>query len=345
MEAIDEIGLLGSVLELCRVRREERIIVLTSGSDRQEMADLYLSALARVGVQAFQLNLAPRSIAHGASTKLTPLSGNTPAIDAMKAVDMVIDLVGLLWSPEQRMIQQSGTRILMSREPISVIARMLPSPALRQRVEAGVKRLANAKEMRITSRSGTDVRYQLGQYPAIGQYGYTDQPGRWDNLPGGFLYTGASETGVNGTVVIDVGDMILPFKRYVSMPIRLTISRGYIDSVDGDGLDAEFVRNYLAQSSDRRAYAISHIGWGMDEKARWDFLMTSPAGTPTTGADGRSFAGNVLFSTGPNTELGGDNDTPYHLDFPMKGCSLFLDGNPIVVDGTLVPEDLRHSES
>ena len=38
--------------------------------------------------------------------------------------------------------------------------------------------------------------------------------------------------------------------------------------------------------------------------------------------DGRAHYGNVLFSLGPDTEFGGENDTPCHLDLPMQGCSL-----------------------
>ena len=57
--------------------------------------------------------------------------------------------------------------------------------------------------------------------------------------------------------------------------------------------------------------------------------------------DGRAFYGNVLFSTGPNTELGGTNDTACHLDLPMKGCTLYLDDELVVKDGTVVPQDMR----
>lgn len=59
------------------------------------------------------------------------------------------------------------------------------------------------------------------------------------------------------------------------------------------------------------------------------------------GMDALSFYGNVLFSTGPNTELGGTNDTPCHLDMPLRGCTLKLDGKVIVENGTLVPPELR----
>ena len=57
--------------------------------------------------------------------------------------------------------------------------------------------------------------------------------------------------------------------------------------------------------------------------------------------DALAYYGNVLFSTGPNSELGGDNDTPCHLDMPLRGCTLTLDGQVIVKDGNTVPKELR----
>ena len=47
--------------------------------------------------------------------------------------------------------------------------------------------------------------------------------------------------------------------------------------------------------------------------------------------------GTYCFSTGPNGELGGHNDTHCHLDLPMRGCTLYLDDEPIVKDGEIVP--------
>jgi len=59
------------------------------------------------------------------------------------------------------------------------------------------------------------------------------------------------------------------------------------------------------------------------------------------GMEQRSFLGNVLFSTGPNNELGGTNDTECHLDIPLRGCSLFLDDEPIVLEGKIVPKEIQ----
>jgi 2,5-dihydroxypyridine 5,6-dioxygenase len=53
-------------------------------------------------------------------------------------------------------------------------------------------------------------------------------------------------------------------------------------------------------------------------------------------SDGRHFQGNFLFSTGPNRYVG--RHTPAHLDIPMRGCSVYLDDEPVVVAGQVVAE-------
>ena len=48
-----------------------------------------------------------------------------------------------------------------------------------------------------------------------------------------------------------------------------------------------------------------------------------------------------LFSTGPNSEAGGPNNSQCHVDIPMFNCSVYLDGEPMVIDGDVVdPEQM-----
>jgi 2,5-dihydroxypyridine 5,6-dioxygenase len=208
---------------------------------------------------------------------------------------------------------------------------------LRERVEAGEARLAKAKQLRFINPAGTDVTYEIGQYPVLTEYGFTDTPGRWDHWPGGFLATQSNDAKVHGRVVMDRGDILFPFNKYVQEPVEFTIRDGYIVDIKG-GSDAVTIREYMESFHDPRAYAVSHIGWGLNQLAQWDYLAT---GKPTIGMDGRACYGNVLFSTGPNVELGGTNDTHCHLDLPMKGCTLYLDDELIVKDGDIVPKDMR----
>jgi 2,5-dihydroxypyridine 5,6-dioxygenase len=268
---------------------------------------------------------------------VTALAGNQSAIDVLKSADLVIDLMFLLFSKEQLEIQAVGTRMLLVAEPFEVLARLFPTRELRERVEAGQARLTRARQLRFTNPLGTEVTYELGQYPVLTEYGFTDTPGRWDHWPGDFLATNGNDGGVHGKVVMNRDDILFPFNKYVQEPIEFTIREGYIVEIKG-GADAMLVREHMASFHDPRAYAISHIGWGLNQLAQWDYLAS---GKPTIGMDGRAFYGNVLFSTGPNTELGGTNDTPCHLDLPMKGCTLYLDDELIVQDGEVVPKDMR----
>ena len=337
---MDVVALFRKELELCGVGPGTSLAVLSEGDVRAGHATAFLAAAADLDADAFQVNIKkkPGSFFGPGNS----LQGNGPAMAALKSVDMVIDLVGLLWSKEQTEITDAGPRMLLVIEPIEVLQRMVSNPDDRRRVEAGSRRLARAKELRITSPGGTDVTYRLGGYRTAEQYGYTDRPGRWDHWPGVFLYTAAEEDGVDGTVVIDTGDqLLLPTMRYVVDPITLTVESGMITDIAGDGLDAELMRSFMAGYDDPRAYAISHIGWGLDARARWDFMGTDPAAAQSMGMDGRAFYGNVLFSTGPNTEVGGDNDTLCHIDIPLKGCTLTLDGETIVENGRIVPEEMR----
>jgi 2,5-dihydroxypyridine 5,6-dioxygenase len=54
------------------------------------------------------------------------------------------------------------------------------------------------------------------------------------------------------------------------------------------------------------------------------------------GIESRAFAGNFLFSTGANPFA--DRHTLGHFDLPVRGCTITLDGAPVVVEGKLAGE-------
>jgi 2,5-dihydroxypyridine 5,6-dioxygenase len=82
--------------------------------------------------------------------------------------------------------------------------------------------------------------------------------------------------------------------------------------------------------------AISHLGWGLNPQARWDSLALYGDTPERVRASTRSFPGNFLFSTGPNSQGGGKRTTRGHYDLPMRDCTIALDGNVVVKDGRVV---------
>lgn len=332
-------------LELCKVAEGQTVVVLTANDEWQEYAQAFMAAANHLGADTFNLNVRRRQENAVGVQGRHPLVGNRLAMDTLKSASMVIDLVGLLFSREQAEIQAAGVRILRVMEPFHVLKQMFPTEDLKRRVETAKRMLETARKLRFTSTAGTDVEYQLGQYPVMSEYGFTDEAGRWDNFPSGFAFTQANDGGVNGVVVMQPGDILCAFKQYVQSPVNLRIENGMVVEISGSGMDAELVRSYMNSFSDPRAFAVSHIGWGLNEKARWyQFSVTRQLPSEHV-MNALSFYGNVLFSLGPNVELGGSNDTACHLDLPLRNCSLWLDDVQILNNGDVVHPEMRVTHS
>jgi 2,5-dihydroxypyridine 5,6-dioxygenase len=328
-------------LRLCGVHEGEAVAILSSDAPDELMghAAAFMQAAKELGALPYHVRVPANRGAGGGAWEVgqTPLSGHPAAMAALMEAAIVIDLVFMLFSKEQLEIQASGTRILLAVEPADVLTRLLPGPELRERVEFAGELLSGAKSLRIEHDNGTNLGYRLGLYPVITEYGYTDEPGRWDHWPSGFIFTGAYDDGVDGTMVLAPGSILYPFKSHIRTPITLRIEDGRIVDLAGD-LDAELMRNYMDQFHDPDGYAISHIGWGLNEKALWSGPMMDTRGI---GQEGRSFYGNVLFATGPNQELGGKNASPCHLDIPLHGYSLYLDDRQIIDHGDILVHEMR----
>jgi 2,5-dihydroxypyridine 5,6-dioxygenase len=188
--------------------------------------------------------------------------------------------------------------------------------------------------MRITSASGTDLTLSVTGRAAFGLWGAPDKPGKWDHWSVAVVVGGANREGSNGRLVIDVGDIILGMQRYVTSGIEINIEEGVITRIEG-GLDATLLRQWFEKWKDRRAYWISHVGWGCDDRADWNRMASkSPGGI----GDAESFSGVFQIAFGRDTSWyigGGTNDVPAHIDFNCLGHSISLDGVAITEEGNL----------
>jgi 2,5-dihydroxypyridine 5,6-dioxygenase len=102
---------------------------------------------------------------------------------------------------------------------------------------------------------------------------------------------------VDGTLVLDRGGVNLTFKRYLQDPVRLLTVNDHAVAMEDHNLAAELMRGYLAAWGDRAACAVSHLGWSLNRRARWD-AMTFYDKADFNGTELRAFAGNFFYSTG-----------------------------------------------
>ncbi len=324
------------VLTLSKVTSSESVAILKSHYSNQRIVDAAFSAAQRLGAKVYGVELPALNMPKAMGNDMTaycgdtPLTGNKAAQVALEAADLIVDTMMLLHSPEQEQILKTGTRILLAVEPPEVLARILPTLEDKARVVAAQKVLQGAKKMRVTSPSGSDITMALGQYPTVTEYGFADEPGRWDHWPSGFLFSWPNEGSANGKIVIDVGDILLPFKNYCREQIVLTIDNGFITDISG-GFEAEYLADYMRYFDDPEVYGISHVGWGLQPRAQWTAMGLHDKNDGMC-MDARAFDGNFLFSTGPNTEVGGTRKTPCHMDIPLRNCTITLDDEIVVVD-------------
>jgi 2,5-dihydroxypyridine 5,6-dioxygenase len=224
---------------------------------------------------------------------------------------------------------------MISNEHPEALERLIPAPDLEPRVRAGIRRLRAAKRMEVTSPAGTRLEVRLQGAVAGGGWGYTARPGTVSHWPGGLCLCFPAAGSVNGRLVLAPGDVNLTFKRYLESPIALTVENDAVVDIAGDGLDAELMRSYIAAWGDKEAYAVSHVGWGMNPAARWE-AMAMYDRRDFNGTELRAFAGNFLYSTGANEVAG--RRTLGHFDLPLRRCTIRLDGAAVVEAGVLQGE-------
>jgi 2,5-dihydroxypyridine 5,6-dioxygenase len=252
-----------AVLSRCALRPGDTVAILSETRSRPELPQLARLAAARMGCQAFQVvvptpfEAGPAVRSTGASTALQQIG---PVVAALAASTVVVDCTveGLMHAPELPAILRGGARVIyVSNEHPEALARLVPDAAIEPLVKEHVKRLRAAKAMRITSAAGTDLTVAMAGATCGGNWGYTARPGTMTHWPGGLALAFPAAGSVNGTLVLAEGDVNLTFKRYIERPIQLRVEDDYVTRIEGQGVDAELMRSYIAAWGDREAYAVS----------------------------------------------------------------------------------------
>jgi 2,5-dihydroxypyridine 5,6-dioxygenase len=333
------IDIFQSVFELCKLERADTAAILSETQSRELNVQLAELALQRIGVNVFHVKLVSPAQDAPVPVRSTGASGSVqglePVVAALGGSTIVVDCTveGLLHAPELPGILKRGARLLMvSNEHPDVLERLVPDPDLVPKVKSGIRMLSGAEKMSVTSNAGTELTVDLTDTRGAGVWGFCDRPGHVAHWPGGLALCFPKANTVNGRLVMAAGDVNLTFKRYLESPITLTIENDYVTDIAGTGLDADLFREYIAAWGDREAYAVSHVGWGMNPDARWDSLAMYDK-RDVNGTELRAFAGNFLYSTGANETA--KRYTAGHFDLPFRNCTISLDANVVVDKGVL----------
>ncbi len=321
--------------ELCKLVAGQTVAIVSDLGTRREYIQAAFAAADELGIDVYEMCV--NSIPGWTKVGVPTIGQCKGTLEALSAADMVLIFHVPLFSKWLKEVRSKGVRVQMIIDAPDDLLQLQSPPGLKEAVKYSHALYEKTKEVRVTSKSGTDLTYRCGEYPVNSQYGMADEPGRFDHWGVGLLHTFPNEGSAHGTVVIAPGDIIiLPYCRYVQDAIRLEIREGHIISIEG-GLDAMLMRDWLNEGKtsedDRDPFAVSHLGWGLNPQCRWDSLALNGDAPERSRAAARSFPGNFLFSTGPNSEGGGKRTTRGHYDVPMRDCTIALDGKVVVRDG------------
>jgi 2,5-dihydroxypyridine 5,6-dioxygenase len=324
--------------ELCRVGPGQTVAIVSDLGTRREYIQAAFAAAEEMGFDIYEMCV--NAIPGWTSVGVPTIGQCKGTLEALMAADMVLIFHVPLFSKWLKQVMNHGVRVQMVIDAPDDLYQLQSPPGLKEAVLHAHRLYEKTREVRVTSHAGTDLTYRCGEYPVMSQYGMADEPGRFDHWGVGLLHTFPNEGSAHGRVVIQPGDIvILPYCRYVADRVELEVREGHITRIDG-GVDAALMRDWLSEGmtgpEDKDPFAVSHVGWGLNPQCRWDAIALYGDAPERARAAARSFPGNFLFSTGPNTQGGGKRTTRGHYDVPMRGCTVALDGRVVVQDGRLV---------
>ena len=336
-------GLYAEQFRLSAVKQGETIAVVSDLGTRRDYVQAAFAAAEVLGADIYELCV--NSLPGWTRVGVPTIGQCKGTLEAVCAADMVVIFHVPLFSRWLKTVMDGGTRVLMIIDSPDALAQLMSPPGLKEACKYAESIYRRTRTAHVYSDAGTDLTYTCGEYPVMTQWGFADERGHFDHWGAGHIHTFPNEGSTHGSVVMQPGDIvILPYCRYVADPVKLTIREGHVVEIEG-GLDAKLMRDWLADGKsspdDRDPYAVSHLGWGMNPQALWYGIALNGDEPEVSRAAARTFPGNFLFSTGPNSQGGGKRTTRGHYDVPMRDCSIELDGRLIVEDGRIVDEAMR----
>jgi aminopeptidase len=186
------------------------------------------------------------------------------------------------------------------------------------------KLVDQAREVRVTSPGGTDLRYSLEGRRGLIDDGIFTGKGAFGNLPAGEVYTVPLEGTANGKLVVEKGwcanleeDMIFVFKD------------GLVIEVVGGGKVGDEFREMLSCRKSEEPYLsrrnCAEQGIGMNPNAR----------RPDNVLEAEKIRETVHIAIGDSSHMGGRVTADLHQDFVIPKPTLKFDGKIIINDGII----------
>ncbi len=306
-------------VEVCaRVRPGERVVVVTDTYRDESVARALVAAAIAADAEGVLVVTPTR--------RLTPQEPPGSAAAAMQAADVVFMYTTYSLSHSQARVraQQAGARVISMpgvTEDGFLRTLAVDIEALAALTNRLADRVGAAATARVTTRLGTDLRYDLGN-PVTPIDGICETSGELDFFPPGMFLSVPREGGVSGTAVVD--GSITQIGR-LATPVTMTFEGGRLVKIEGGG-EAARLEQMLAALDDPGAYAFA--AWGIGTNPGAALVGEDPS------FEGERILGWTHVSTGSNATFpGGTVRAKIHLDGIVSRPTIHLDDELILEDG------------
>lgn len=257
-----------------KLKPEETVVIFQDKGTKPETAKILEEAAKKIGssVQRIEINR---------KTKKKEINS---ALESSVIIDLAPDSENKTGDVYDGIEESDSSRLValldLGPDAFDKNGPMSESPEdLQYRLDKMEQTLKDASGFKITSRYGTNLEMPLRLFKERRWHkdtGMIDEPGKWDNLPGGEIFTTPDERGVNGVLVLPVLESSVANEQGVDEFVYVNIQNGKISSIKG-GASAEKLRKQLEADALEEikegenplgVYQIAEMAFGANSKAR-----------------------------------------------------------------------------
>jgi 2,5-dihydroxypyridine 5,6-dioxygenase len=183
------------------------------------------------------------------------------------------------------------------------------------------KLLTDAREARLTTPLGTDLRMDITGRPGNPHSGVIFGPGELTTAPNAESSVSPIEGSAEGVIV---GDASIPYYEIglLTEPVRMEVTNGSVTRISG-GNQAQMIERMMAKQNDPNVYNIAQLSFGLNPMCRMQGIMLEDEGV----------YGTSHIGIGTSTLLGGTVKAAMHFDILMWNPTLELDDTVVLRDG------------
>jgi len=298
---------------------EDESILIISDTKRQELSFNFFEMTNKITQDSFYLEIG--------NLYNDPLKLPNIFYEAAKAVDTILFVADMpiMGSPILRKISDLGVRVavlpLISEDALSRCM-ITKADELLDIAKNFELRLQNAENIRIETKSGTNLTLPVKDREIFLNTGILKKIGETGYIPSGKIYLSPIDEMSYGTLIVDC---YIQGIGLLKSPVKIEIENGMAVKIYTDSDDGRNFQKIINQYGED-ARNIAEFGLGINPKSlvSSDFYETE------------SSFGTCFVAFGGNIALGGKVDVPARISCIIQNPSIFVDDKFLLNNGKLV---------